>query len=122
MAYGMNWLWVWVAVVVPGVLGLLITLACFAFRPKVDSTIAAVLGSAAVFALCIGLIGREYTDIERLSQACFAAEIACTIYPESGIRYGIYMGIALVQVFVLFMLSLWMEERNRRGEFAGSWR
>jgi hypothetical protein len=115
----MNWYWIVVALTVPAALAVLVALL---YSVKGDPTIGAILGSGVVFASCVGLIGREYAELARLSERCLAAGIGCRVYPEPHMRFGIYACIALVQVFGLFLLGQWIEERNRRRTFAPEWR
>jgi hypothetical protein len=115
----MSWFWIVVALTVPTGLAILVTLL---YSVKGDPMIGAILGSGVVFASCVGLIGREYVELARLSQNCLAAGIGCPVYPEPHMRFGIYASIALLEVFAVFLLSLWLEERNRRRTFAPEWR
>ena len=113
----MSWFWIAIALTVPTGLAVLVTLL---YSMKGDPAIGAILGSGVVFASCVGLIGREYTELARLSQSCLG--IGCRVYPEPHMRFGIYACIALLEVFAVFLLSLWIEERNRRRTFAPEWR
>ena len=115
----MSWFWIVVALTVPTGLAILVTLL---YSLKGDPTIGAILGSGVVFASCVGLIGREYVELARLSQHCLAVGIGCPVYPEPHMRFGIYASIALLEVFALFLLSMWIEERNRRRTFSPEWR
>jgi hypothetical protein len=117
----MSWLWIGVALTVPTGLAMVLTLL-YCSSVKRDPMIGAILGAGVIFASSIALIGREYVELARLSERCLAAGIACPVYPEPHMRFGIYCIIALLEVFGVFWLSLRIEERNRRRTFAPEWR
>ena len=71
-------------------------------------------GAFVVFACALGLVGRDYIEMEGILRRCVALEIGCRFYPGDFTRYAIYAGIAMVQTFVLFMTGLKIEERRRR--------
>jgi hypothetical protein len=113
------WCGVLIALTVPTAVALLVTLL---YSLKGDPMIGAILGSAVVFASSIGFIGHEFVELARLNQRCLAAEIACPVYPEPHMRFGIYCVVALLEVFAVFLLGQQLEERTRRRGFAPEWR
>jgi hypothetical protein len=112
------WFWVLIALTVPTGLAIVVTLL---YSVKGDPMIGATLGSGVVFASCVGLIGREYVELARLSERCLAAGIGCPVYPEPHVRFGIYCVIALLQVFAVFLLGQQLEEKARRRAYAPEW-
>ena len=70
----------------------------------------------------IGLIGREYIEIQRVTMRCLQAGIICSFSPEPFTRFAIYGLIGLVEACALFGLSVVVEERVRRRSFAPEWR
>lgn len=87
-----------------------------------QTTFGSILGTAVIFAAGIGLILREYVEIDRLTQACLDAGEWCFPVPGAFTRFAIYASIGMVQVFALFTLSLFFEERARRRGYAPEWR
>jgi hypothetical protein len=81
-----------------------------------------IAGTAVIFATAIGLILREYVELDRVTQACLEAGTTCFPQPSAFTRFAIYAFIALNEVFALFTLSLKVEERVRRRDYAPEWR
>jgi hypothetical protein len=79
------------------------------------------VGTAVLFATAIGLILREYVELDRLTQQCLDAGAVCWPQPSAFTRFAIYAFIALIEVFALFSLSLVIEERVRRRNYAREW-
>lgn len=81
-----------------------------------------IAGTAVIFATAIGLILREYVELDRLTQACLDAGTVCFPQPSAFTRFAIYAFIALIEVFALFTFSLKFEERVRARDYAPEWR
>jgi hypothetical protein len=79
-------------------------------------------GSAVLFATALALIFREHTELEALTRACLDAGHTCWPDPSAFTRFAIYAGIALADVFLLFLLSLSVEARLRNRAYAPEWR
>jgi hypothetical protein len=75
-----------------------------------------------IFGTAIGLIMREHVMLERLAQACLDQGQVCWPEPTAFSRYAIYAFIALVEVMVLFSVSLTVERKVRRRGYAPEWR
>lgn len=86
-----------------------------------------MLGSTAaasvIFMCGAALIGREYTELERLSEACIEATgYECIFEPSAFTRFAIYAGIALVEVFVIFDAGMRADQRAYRRQFPSEWK
>ena len=53
---------------------------------------------------------------------CLDAGVVCFPEPSAFMRYAIYAGIGLIEVFALFTFSLKVEERIRNRAYAPEWR
>lgn len=81
-----------------------------------------IIGTGIMFASAFGLILREHVIIDRLVQRCLDSGVPCWPEPGPFARYAIYASIALVEVFILFSLSLRVEESVRERDYAPEWR
>jgi hypothetical protein len=115
----LNWVWIGVMVVVPPVIS--IPVAAYLWR-KGEVALGNVAGMAVIFIVALGLIFMEYAELARLTQLCQSQGQVCWATPSGFIRYAIYAGIGLFEVFALFAVSLKMEERDRNSSYAPEWR
>jgi hypothetical protein len=115
---GLSWFWILLAATGPPLMG---TLLALPFWRKGQSIFGSIAGTVVIFGSGIGLIFREYVELDRLTQACLDANYVCWPEPSAFTRFAIYAFIALVQVFALFTLSIAVEERRRRGNYAREW-
>jgi hypothetical protein len=115
----LNWHYIALALTVPPVLGLLVA---FPFWWKGRMTFGNIVATGVVFASSIGLILREYVELDRLTQDCIDAGTVCWPVPSAFTRFAVYAFIGLFEVIVLFSLSLFVEERARRRAYAPEWR
>jgi hypothetical protein len=116
---GLSWWWIGFALTVQPLLGLA---AAILFWRGAQMTFGNIIGTALVFASAMGLILREYVELDRLSQACLDAGTVCWPTPSAFTRFAIYAFIALIEVFALFSLSLVVDERVRRRNYSAEWR
>lgn len=116
---GLNWFWISIAATVPALLGLLVALP---FWRRSDAIFGNVAGTAVIFAWAFGMIWREHVELDRVVQACLDAGTVCWPEPSAFTRFAIYAFIGLAEVFAVFMLSLRVEERIRRRDYAPEWR
>jgi len=116
---GLNWYWIAVASTVPGVLGLLVALP---FWRRSDAIFGNIVATAIIFAFSFGLIWREHVELDRIIKDCLDAGTVCWPEPAAFTRFAIYAFIGLIQVFIVFSLSLRFEERARRRDYAPEWR
>ena len=115
----LNWYWITMQLTVPPVLGLLVTLP---FWRRAEMIFGNILGSAVILASAIGLIFREYVEVDRAVQSCIDAGTTCWPEPSAFARFAIYASIGLGEVFLLFTVSLAVERRIRNRDYAPEWR
>jgi len=115
----LNWAAIGVMCVAPLVLSL--PAAYFLWR-RGDFAMGNIAGMAIIFIVALGLILLEYGQLAQLGQACLDRGQVCWPTPSGFIRYSIYAAIGVVQVFVLFAVSLKVEERDRNSAYAPEWR
>lgn len=114
----LSWFWIGLEATVPPVLALAVALP---FWRKNQTIFGSIAGTAIIFGAGIALILREYVVLDRLTKQCLDEGTVCWPQPSAFTRFGIYAFIALVEVFVLFFLSLKFEERARRRTYAPEW-
>ena len=116
---GLNWDWISLQLMVPPVMGILATIPLWR---KSEMILGNVLGSLVILAWAIGLIFREYVEVDRSVQACIDAGTTCWPEPSAFARFAVYASIGLGEVFVLFTISLAVERRIRNRDYAPEWR
>ena len=116
---GLNWFWIAIMATVPWMAGLLLALPFWRSR---QVTIGSIVGTAVIFGTAMGLILREYVELDKISQDCLDAGTICWPEPSAFTRFAIYAFIGLIEVFAVFTLSLRVEERVRRRDYAPEWR
>lgn len=116
---GLNWFWIAVAGSVPGVVGLLVAIP---FWRRSDAIFGNIIGTAIIFAFAFAMIWREHVELDQIVKACLDAGTVCWPQPAAFTRFSIYAFIGLIQVFIVFTVSLRVEERVRRREYSPEWR
>ncbi len=116
---GLNWFWISIAATVPAVVGLL---AAFPFWRRSDAIFGNIVATAIIFAFAFAMIWREHVELDRIVQACLDEGTVCWPNPAAFTRFVLYASIGLVEVFMVFILSLRIEERQRRRDYAPEWR
>jgi hypothetical protein len=114
----LNWFWIALASTVPAIAGVLVALP---FWRKHQMTFGSIVGTAVIFGSAMGLILREYVELDHVSQQCLDAGTVCWPSPSAFTRFAIYAFIGLLEVFALFIVGLKVEERNRRQSYAREW-
>jgi len=117
-AEGLSWSWIALGATIPPIFAVL---AAFPFWRGRQMTFGSIVGTAILFGSAMGLILREYVELDRITQACFEAGTVCWPKPSAFTRFAIYAFIGLLQVFALFMVALKVEERRRRQGYAREW-
>jgi hypothetical protein len=115
---GLNWFWIAIMATAPWLAGLLLA---FPFWRKRQMTIGSIVGTAVIFGTAMGLILREYVELDAIAQDCLDAGTICWPEPSAFTRFAIYAFIGLLEVFMVFYLSLKTEERRRRRDYAPEW-
>lgn len=115
----LNWAWIAAGAALPPLIALL---AALPFWRSGQMTLGSIAGTAVIFAAAVGLILREYVDMDRVVRQCLDAGVVCWPDPSPFTRCAIYAFIGLIQVFALFSLSLFVEERVRRRDYSPEWR
>jgi hypothetical protein len=115
---GLSWYWITLAATVPPIMAVLVA---YAFWRGGQNTFGNIVGTAVLFASALGLILREYVDLDRLTNECLDAGTTCFPQPSAFTRFAVYAFIALIEVFALFWLGLFIEERVRRRSYSREW-
>jgi hypothetical protein len=81
------------------------------------------IGTGVVFAGALLMVGMEYTELERLRQACVQSNVPCPSVRtgDAFVRFASYGLIAMIQSFVVFVVSGWFEDRARNQPFDSRW-
>jgi len=106
-------------VAVPPVAGVLVA---FPFWRKGGMIFGNIAGTAVIFGASFSLIMREYVELDRVTQACLDAGSPCFPEPGAFTRFAIYAFIGLIEVFILFTMSLRVEKRIRDRDYSPEWR
>jgi hypothetical protein len=118
-AFELNWFWITVMLVAPLPAALVVAWPIWRLNQPLLGNLA---GSAVIYGAAIALILRESIELSTIAEACIAAQTTCWPEPTEFTRDVIYASIALVQVIVVFLVSLRFEERVRRRRYAPEWR
>jgi len=116
---GLNWTWIGLAMTLPTLVG---GLVAYPLWQRGESIFGNIAGAAVVFAAALGLILREHVEIDHATAACLAQGFTCWPDPSAFARYAIYAGIGMLEVIVLFSVSLSVETRLRRRSYDPEWR
>ena len=116
---GLNWSLIALMATVPALVGHLLA---YPFWRKGQAIFGNIIGTGVMFTSAFGLILWEHTVLDRIVQRCLEAGDPCWPEPAPFTRYAIYAFIALLEVFLLFSLSLRVEERIRNRDYAPEWR
>jgi hypothetical protein len=116
---GLDWFWITMMATVPLVVGHLVA---YPFWRKNQGIFGNIIGAAMIFASAFAMILREHAITDVLVQRCLDAGTTCWPEPSAFTRYAIYASLALVEVILLFSLSLRVEEWVRSRNYAPEWR
>ena len=114
-----SWYWIGLALLVPTAAGFAIALPFWWSR---YTTFGNVIGSGAIFVGTLLAIGREFMALRAMRADCVLKNVPCHIAPDDFTRYAIYAGIGFAEVFLLFTVSIWVDEAIRRRSRAKAWR
>ena len=115
----LNWFWIALALTLPAAAAVFVA---FPFWRNGQIIFGSLIGTVVIFGAAIALILREYVELDQVTQACLDAGTVCWPKPSAFTRFAIYAFIGLIEVVALFFLSLIVEERRRRREYAPEWR
>ncbi len=115
----LSWRWIALMMTAPPLLGVLVAFPIWRTKQIILGNLA---GTAVIFGAAVALILRESAELERLTKSCLDSGFTCWPDPSAFLRYAIYAFIGLVEVFALFTLSLRVEEKIRKRNYAPEWR
>jgi hypothetical protein len=115
----LNWNWIALGALVPPLVGMLLA---YPLWRKEQMIFGNVLATVVIFAAALGLIFREYVAIDLMVKKCLDEGATCFPEPSAFTRFAIYASIGLVQIFLVFTLSLRVETRMRRRFYSPEWR
>jgi hypothetical protein len=115
----LSWYWLGLAMVVPTAAGFAIALPFWFAR---HATFGNVVGSGVMLLGALLSIGREFQALRALREAAVKTGHAWHPVPDEFTRYAIYAGIGFAEVFLLFTVSIWVDEAIRRRGRARAWR
>ncbi len=115
----LNWFWIAIALTLPSAAG---GLVAYPFWRMGQSIFGNIAGTMVIFAAAIGMIMREHVELDRVAQACLEKGYTCWPDPSAFTRFVIYAFIGLVEVIVLFSVSLRVETKLRNRDYAPEWR
>lgn len=116
---GLNWNYIGMMASAPLVAGLVVA---YLFWRRSESIFGNLAATGIIFTSAFAMIWREHLQIDAAVQQCLDAGFACFPQPSAFTRFAIYAFIGLIEVFIVFMLSLKMELRQRRRDYAPEWR
>jgi hypothetical protein len=115
---GLNWYWIAIMIVAPALVAALVAMP---FWRSGQMTFGNIIGTAVIFGTAMGLILREYVELDRITKACLEAGDVCWPQPSAFTRFAVYAFIGLAEVFLLFGAGLKFEERVRQRGYAKEW-
>ena len=115
----LSWFWIALSATVPAAAAVLVAFPLWKAGQPIFGNLA---GTAVLFIGAFAMIMRERMDVERFMQACLdQGGLVCWPEPSAFARFAIYAAIALVEMMVLFMVSLRVEAKLRRRGYAPEW-
>src|SRR5262245_40473659 len=100
---GLSWRWITVALTMPALGGGLVAYPVWRTGQSILGNIA---GSVVIFGAAVALMMREHQELEAAVKSCLDHGFTCWPEPAAFTRFAIYAFIALVQVIVLFTVSI----------------
>lgn len=116
---GLSWTWIGLQALVPFVIALIVA---YPFWRKGHPIFGNLVGTIVLFGAAFALIMRERIELDRIATRCFDQGYYCFPVPSAFARFAAYSAIALLQVFILFYLSIRVEEWQRSRGYAPEWR
>lgn len=116
---GLSWTWIALQLAAAPIIGLFAAIPLWRRGQYIFGNI---VGTVIIFAAALAVIFREYVEIDLITTACLEAGTTCFPEPSAFTRFAIYASIGLLEIFALFALSLNVERRRRRRDYAPEWR
>jgi hypothetical protein len=116
--HGLSWSWIALEATVPPIVGVLCAIP---FWRKAQMILGNIVASGLIFAAAMGLILREHVQLDRLTAQCLEEGFVCWPEPSAFARFALYASIGMVEVFAVFLFSLFIEERVKRRNYASEW-
>lgn len=116
---GLNWFWISSLLFAAPLVAIL---GAIPFWRKVEMIMGNIVGTVIIGAWSIALIFREYVEVDRVVQACIEEGKTCWPVPSAETRFAIYACLGLLEIIVVFAISLTVERRMRNREYAVEWR
>jgi hypothetical protein len=115
----LSWPWIGLMVTLPPLMAIALA---YPLWHRGQTMLGSIAGTVVVFGSALAFIGREYSVLDRITQACLDAGTTCWPEPPAFTRFAIYAFIALMEVFAMFGLGLRVEARRRNERYAPEWR
>ena len=116
---GLSWYWIALELTAVPLAALIVAFPLWRKQQFIFGNIAS---TSVVFAAGIALILREHVELDRMVQGCLEAGTVCWPEPGAFTRFAVYASIALLEIFMVFTLSLRVERRMHEREYAPEWR
>lgn len=116
---GLAWHWIELQALIPLILAILVA---YPFWHQGHAIFGNLVATVVLFGAAFGLIMRERIELDRISGACLDRGYYCFPNPPAFDRFAVYSFVALIQVFLIFYLSIRVEEHRRGRGYAPEWR
>lgn len=116
---GLNWSYIATMASAPLAAGVVIA---YLFWRRSEAIFGNLAATGIIFTAAFAMIWREHLQLDAALQQCLDAGFACYPHPSAFTRFAIYAFIGLLEVFIVFLLSLRVEQRQRRRDYAPEWR
>jgi hypothetical protein len=114
----MSWWRVAIAIGVPTVAGLIIAVPLWLRRQVI---IGNVLGGGVAFGIIIALMGRDFVERMRLDKLCGTPGFRCVSGVDAHVPFLMHALIGMADVGIVFVISLYVEERVRNATLRRDW-
>jgi hypothetical protein len=116
----LDWRWIAASAAVP--IASALAAAWPFWRRSSRDPIGSVAGAFVAFVFALAFVGRESIHVQRLTQHCLTLEVPCRFVPEPYERFFLYIGIAMVQAALIFMVGARVENKRQESAVAPEWR
>lgn len=116
---GLSWPWIALMLLAPLPLALLVAYPVWRTR---QFLLANIMGSVIIFTFALALIFREHAELDAVTMRCIEAGYTCWAQPSPFTRFAIYASLGLIEVILLFAVSVRVESALRNRDYAPEWR